>query len=274
MAEKSAGGRRHNEATRFPVIVWAAAGAVVTAVVAVMTAVLLLSGGLVSFGPRDYESGGFDRPEDAVEAYLEALAGGELDAMVSAFAIETHVANWDQAAHLDRLRSYQPMVGFKFLDEGLGESLNVSARYADVTQEIIFQYETLCDPEFDRTASISLSGEGEVATFVEKLRSGFNPDKLPAAGSWQQASLNDVLGDMAETYSGEQNQELLAWSKKILGADELSTLAVTLQAPTGNWQMLFEAARYDDRWWLSSLSGNAAALTGIPSTQSGTTKVP
>ena len=46
------------------------------------------------------EGPGFDSPEEAVSAYLEALKNGDAAGMLSTFAIETYVAEMDAQAYL------------------------------------------------------------------------------------------------------------------------------------------------------------------------------
>ena len=59
------------------------------------------------------ESAGYATPEDAVSAYIEALQQADLQAMASAFAIETYTANYDFTGYLELIRAYSPTAPIK-----------------------------------------------------------------------------------------------------------------------------------------------------------------
>ena len=56
------------------------------------------------------EGDGFDSPEDAAKAYLEGLRDLDIPRMMSAFAVESYVENFNFEALLNMLRVY--MTGF------------------------------------------------------------------------------------------------------------------------------------------------------------------
>ena len=54
------------------------------------------------------EGPGYDSPEEAVTAYLEAMKKGDARGMLSTFAIETYVAEMDAQAYLERMWAFTP----------------------------------------------------------------------------------------------------------------------------------------------------------------------
>lgn len=55
-----------------------------------------------------FEGSGFDSPEEAVTAYLEAMQEGDVQGMLSTFAIETYVDNVDAQTYLTRMGAFVP----------------------------------------------------------------------------------------------------------------------------------------------------------------------
>lgn len=50
------------------------------------------------------ESRGYKSPEDAAKAYLEAFMNNDIDQMLSTFAVETYVKNFDLEKYVDRVK--------------------------------------------------------------------------------------------------------------------------------------------------------------------------
>ena len=54
------------------------------------------------------EGAGYKTPEDAVMAYAEYLKNGDMEGMISTFAVESYVEHFDMRAHLEYYDSYFP----------------------------------------------------------------------------------------------------------------------------------------------------------------------
>ena len=82
------------------------------------------------------EREGYESPEEAVVAYLEALKKGDVEGMLATFAIETYVSEMDAQADLARMGSFQPGYGMR---QPLGgeyqRQVAVAARYGQLAEE-------------------------------------------------------------------------------------------------------------------------------------------
>ena len=88
------------------------------------------------------EGDGFATPEEAITAFAEALQEGDLDKMISTFAIESYCERYDMAGLIQRVASIQPTFlitpGYPALDqtEDFTTRLNAEDRRADLILKI------------------------------------------------------------------------------------------------------------------------------------------
>lgn len=65
------------------------------------------------------------------------------------------------------------------------------------------------------------------------------------------------------------NQQNLARREAVLGADEMTNVAVRHPSLDGDVYALFGVVRYGDEWWRSELGGTFATLLGVSFTDAG-----
>ena len=110
------------------------------------------------------EGPGFDSPEEAVTAYLEALKNGDARGMLSTFAIETYVSEVDAQAELERYGAFIPTIGIRVpLGGDYQQQVAVAARYGQLAESLAYQWMLFSWPEgyeeFGGT-TISLTEDG------------------------------------------------------------------------------------------------------------------
>lgn len=88
-----------------------------------------------------FEGSGFDSPEEAVTAYLEAMQEGDVQGMLSTFAIETYVDNVDAQTYLTRMGAFVPddQEGVP-LSNAYAREIAISRRYAGLADQLYMQY--------------------------------------------------------------------------------------------------------------------------------------
>jgi hypothetical protein len=210
------------------------------------------------------ESAGYATAEDAVSAYMEAFLQADLGAMASAFAIETYAANYDLTAELERIKAYVPSAAIKLpTSDPFNLALNTESRSAQVVSGILNQYLRLCCPDLDRLDVEALPDETAVADFVDDLSASARSDVLTSIDSFTFVPLEEVNADTYEAYSSDRNEQNIAGLEAVLGADELTDLAVRFTSPHGDVYALFGVVRYGDEWWVNELGGTFAILLGL-----------
>ena len=88
-----------------------------------------------------HENEGYDSPEAAVEAYVEALNRGDVDDMLATFALESFVDRCDAEAAMQYFQSINPMLlAVVPADGAYVRSLLINARRAQIANRLFQQY--------------------------------------------------------------------------------------------------------------------------------------
>ena len=239
-------------------------GACGTAVGAILLAVILLVSGVLSFGgTATIEGPGFATPEEAAEAYLNGLRDQDVNAMLSAFAVESYAAHYDFAALVERLKSYQP--SFEMRLPGINEytrQLNIEGRRSQLASQIIIQYLNYTAPDvLNNYSPVILEDATAIAEFLEEFENATQDyvfADIEITGTIQPE-------DMSDMYLSEANQRNIALQAKTFGAeaDDVENVIITFEANGHKWLFCPQAVRYDGKWYLQSLQGNIACLLGL-----------
>lgn len=239
-------------------------GACGAAVGAILLAVILFVTGVLSFvGTATIEGPGFATPEDAAKAYLMGLQDQDVEAMLSAFAVESYAQRYDFSAMVERIRSYQP--AFEMRLPGANEytqQLNIEGRRNQIVNQIIIQYMTYNTPEaLNDYAPVTFEDSAAIAAFVEKLEDDMQDyvfADIEITGTMQPE-------DMSEMYLADVNQQNIARQAEIFGADadDVANVVITFEADGHEWVFCPQAIRYDGKWYLQSLQGNIAVLIAM-----------
>jgi hypothetical protein len=269
-----------------------AAGAILLA------AILLIAGVFSSAGVGTIEGPGFATPEEAAKAYLTGLRDQDIDAMISAFAVETYVEHYDFDAMVERLQAY--MINYELPYPNTSDytrQLNVESRRSRIVSQISIQYlyfnapdalnngapVTLSDPDTlsdfvkdfkrdtedsifdDLTITAALSSEGlpddpedALEALLERLPKDVREDLLDEISE-------DDLEYMLDIYLSKQNQKNIEKQAETFGAEfeDVANVAVIFKADGDTWIFCPQAVRYGGRWYLQSLQGNVAIIAGM-----------
>ena len=209
------------------------------------------------------EGPGYDSPEEAVTAYLEAMKKGDARGMLSTFAIETYVAEMDAQAYLERLGVFQPSYEIRMpLGGDYQRQVAVAARYGQLAESLAYQWMLFSWPEgyeeFGGTRVI-LTEDGAVEAFLAGLAEN------DAAARWQEMEVVEFVepAELSDMYLNESNQQNIARQAAIYGCDEIVSVAVKLDIGGEEWYQCMDVARYGGKWYNLSFSGNIGLLLGL-----------
>ena len=218
-----------------------------------------------------YEGPGWDTPEEAVMLYLEGMREQDVDKMVSACAVETHVDRFDMQAQLERVRAYTPaMIPRVPNSSDLLRTINIEIRRSSIMHAILWQVTAVCldDKAYDFSQAIPFTGDNadeEIRAFVESFQKGF--------GEVDFSDLS-VLGflppeQLSELYASERNQENIKAQIAPFGAEESRSVIAVFTVGDRLGALFCDAARYGDKWFIHNAHGNAAMLVGLPAASYG-----
>ena len=215
------------------------------------------------------EGPGFDSPEEAVTAYLEALKKGDVEGMLATFAIETYVSEMDAQAYLEWMWAFAlgDFRGAPVSDPYLRQIV-VYQRQAELTNELYRQYLFYSWPEaygeFSADA-LRLNGEAEVEAFLSALSASTFTNTL---GSLEIVEFVEPA-ELSDMYLNERNQQTIARQAASYGCDELVTVAVKLDIGGEEWYQCMDVARYGEKWYNLSFSGYIGILLAMSSYAAG-----
>ena len=216
---------------------------------------------------------GFLSPEDAVIAYLEGLRDTNLEAMMSAFAVEAYVAHFDLQTLLERLGVYQAHFVLLPNANELVREMNVEMRRSHVTSSIRMQYLVLTHPDRHTYASVGSEldnmriEEDEVAPFLQDFYVNLN------AATWNTLEIQGFISlEWSEWYRevSERYYEALERRIALLGAEQMVG-RIAVFSLDGDYYLLFaDLAEYDGRWYINEFGGIAGNfLANVPGAMQG-----
>ena len=207
------------------------------------------------------EGPGYDSPEEAVTAYLEAMKKGDVEGMLATFAIETYVSEMDAQADLARMGVFQPGYGMRLpLGGEYQRRVAVAARYGQLADSLAYQWMLFSWPEGYEAfgdESIAFQEDGDAEAFLAGLAEN------DAAVRWQEM---EVLGFvepelMSTQYSdGAESRARQAASH---GCDEIVSVVAKLDIGGEEWYQCMDVACYGGKWYNLSFVGYIGHLLGL-----------
>ena len=217
-------------------------------------------------GSFQVEGPGYASAQEAVEAYLAALKNADLDGMMTTFALETYVENYDFEAQLERIQAYMPTMDPSLPNTNeFTSDLNRYQRMGSIANSIRYQYATLFMSDLALNESVRALEENEVAALVEQLG---DPTYLEELHGLEVLEFIEPEA-LSDQYVSEKNQENLQRLANIYGADEVQSVGVVVQIGSQDYLLCFDAVCYDGKWYTLSLGGNIGALVSMNVTSGG-----
>lgn len=238
---------------------------VLAAVMAVILAVMLI---LNSGKGTKSEGAGFKSPDEVITAYVTALKKGDLKEIMSTYAVESYVENYDMEKYTERMAVFMPSSDFFPMNGEYEKQLNTEKRRADITNNLRYQYLALIGSELTDLKIKPL--EGDSSLFINKLFPLNSQDVMPSIELIGVVEPEEVL----ESYSAEQNKKLFDRTRDYLGADGYETIAALISANDKTFILCMDTVQYGDKWYVCSLTGNIGDLLGMPRGNGGIMELP
>lgn len=238
---------------------------------AAIVMVILLATGILRMDlggsePR-LEGEGFDSPEEAAVAYAEYLKKGDLEGMLSTFAVESYVDNFDLEAYCELLGNFQlytaSSLGTAFPDgEGLAEKINVEMRRGTIIDRIYYQYMVglLSGTELEVVVKA-----GQLVTPPDQREEQL--DELMRVLRQDPGFSNMKIGEAlcAEDMLSEDDFEryLKNLDRSYRGADEIQDVCLELTIDGEDYRLFIQTGRYHGKWYNLTFDGVLGSMSGI-----------
>ena len=211
------------------------------------------------------EGPGFDSPEDAILAYAMALQKGDLREILSTFAVETYVDNYDLEAYLENTGAYTVAVQQPIPSaDAYTRELNRMARQYHITRNLTYMYMGLGQVE-NYVSPIPFNGDPyeEPAQLVAALTNDNWMDTLAKLETGKVLRLEDLFEKSEQMYNSLEGQ------RKYLHCEELVPLALEVTIDTQRYYLCVDAACYNGRWYNCNFFGSIGVYLGADALHGG-----
>ncbi len=217
-----------------------------------------------------FEGDGYDTPEEAVLAYIDALNRADVHGMLATFAHESYIAHFDPELYIRRANSLFPsgMINETPVTDAFSADLVLHARYGNIITLILSQYTEYTD---------SLNGETRAPMDQERIDTHFarygQSFFHDPAGHVESAECLDTALLTRYLSLSPLSRRNFALQYAYAGADDLADVAVYFRINGSDLIQCMTCARYDGRWYNLSLQGYTASILGVPASLAGLIRV-
>lgn len=211
------------------------------------------------------EGEGFSSPEEAVSAYVKGLQDNDINEMLSAYAVETYVENYNLAREIESISAYSPQMKYIPTLSDMASSLNKEQRRTVIMNAIRYQYLLLTDSPVvvGENAGRTVALEDTDKTAEELIKELFVADDTPYLS---EISFDGEFYDPAaldEEYLSKGIQKLLKKDAAAAGAEEVRSVVAKIRSAEREYILCMDTVRYEDRWYVFEASGTMGAMLGI-----------
>ena len=221
------------------------------------------------------EGEGFTSPEEAILAYAKALKAQDLKAMMSCFAIESYVANYNMPDEFERIGAVMPNIIWSEpiapTESEFMSDLNIEKRRSAVVDVIMKQLLALSyyngGKEYDGASTVMSGSVFSYNELTEQERYSDSQYTMKALQNIPELEVGQILQpyELQEQYLSSANLQNLRSGSSIYRAEGIKSTAIQLNINGSPYLLSMDAIRYNGKWYLNSKnSGNLAALLGIP----------
>ena len=191
---------------------------------------------------RRLEGAGYDTPEEAVLAYIDAMNRGNVADMLSTFAVESYIDHMDSELYLEYTKKFRTSYiwdSIPYADEMM-RSLAIHHRYGTVAANLLLYYAG------DSTIQIINTTEDQELLLNQLSQSVLNqvPENIEFVQWINPAAITEGNLMKKVTKSGDA-----VGSKAYLNADDMTEIAVHVRIGEKDAVMSLCCVRYGDRWY-------------------------
>lgn len=244
-----------------------------------ITGLALFSLGLIKFENRNtLEGNGYDTPEEAVIAYTEFLKEGDIDGIISTFAVESYIENYDVEEHLEYRNSLLLMTGNEFsrwqpvtCDSEQSRIVNLEGRRSYISNQVFLEYLQSDLNNIDEdTYSVLKSGINNPTVLnndfsIDDAMSFLDNDPkfntLVVGDTLENADIWDDPSGMTEDYKKRY--------KKILGAEDIESVCLSVEIDGEDYVLFMEAVCYNGKWYNLKMNNLISLYLGVDNISGG-----
>ena len=215
------------------------------------------------------EGDGFITPQAALSAYIEGLQEGDIDKMISAFAVETYAVNYDIARFIERTQMYQPTNYFVPSVSDFSVRLNIENQRRLVTETIRRHYLVLQDSPLvvGEQAGYPVQMKDDLDTPQAVIDYMFKSDDILGSIQFDGSFISPVL--VNDNFIQPRMLNNFKNQADMVHAQGIAFTAAKITCEGRPYLLAMDALQYGGKWYLSAGSFTLASFLDIPYMQGG-----
>lgn len=204
------------------------------------------------------EGKGYDSPQEAAKAYLEALKESDLSRMMSTFAVETYVDHFDIQAQIEFTDYYTFMsqeINLPVVND-FSRDLNMQSRKKKIREGILKQYGGIYNTTIaysDNTPRTDDVVRKEQFISTEDMVNTIHPNSIEILGYIPFSTLSEV-------YDLEKFEKNTAEKAKRCGADKMEASALIFELGKTKYFFCVDTVEYNGKWYNKELGGTLVTI--------------
>ena len=218
---------------------------------------------------KKVEGDGYDSPEEAAIAFLNALRNDDLEAMIRPWAIESYVDNYRLDLYADRYEVLKYSYGNDYFPifSDFSRDLDIEWRKNYVCSRIRllflrFAASPLRDPENVKQCTVYDKEEQSVDDFISY---SFGLDRKEAFSNIEFCNCFIDANDLTDKYNNELNREIEEQDRLLYGLDCYTSIVPVIRVDDVQYAFCFGVGSYNDKWYLINVGGLVGNLFLVPS---------
>jgi hypothetical protein len=237
-----------------------------------ITGAVLFALGFLKFGnPKTVEGKGYDSAEEAVIAYAEYLKDGDMDGVISTFAMESLFEDYDIKENFKYTNAYNLGGGLSYTRylPLIGESqhswmLNMEGRRSYISQQMYLQY-------------IYVNGNNVSDDVLRERLTSFNPliftddftindavSFLKDDPKFDTITIGKIIdNDDFDGVSQEGVKNFSKQIKKLFGADDAECVCLEIEIDDEEYVLFMTVVCYDGKWYNAQFNSAVSYSLGL-----------
>ncbi len=220
------------------------------------------------------EGNGADSPEEAVSNYLKALQSCDYNKIISCYAIESFVENYNVGLYIEHMNCAPLNMNMIHPDNKLLEQTGKYEVLSEIAKVVKYQIWNLSKNDFFKKGNI-IKNNGNPSEVIKKAFPENAESRLQNITFLNFISVDDVLTfNFGNPYAYNRLEENVnefkeaviksyGKNKKIFGCSNIQDVTVAFTIDGDKYYYFAETLQYGNKWYISSRQGYLASLIGL-----------
>ena len=219
--------------------------------------------------PKTMEGEGYDSPEEAVEAYLNFLKEGNLEGVISTFAVESYADNYDMEEGYKRARQFSAfsqiggqMTTGLYFDSDMSRDFNIESRRAFIIYSLHKQLLEIALQNTDEEEIADAVNDMILYRFEDEDEAEDIMDFLSTDLELDSIDIDNYLDERDFDVPDEMLKRERKSLEKCWGSD-VESVMVEVEIADEDYMLFALCVCYDGKWYIADFNNPIAYSLGL-----------